>query len=81
MYVGLAAQLPIALLGFLAARALLRVADEAARALAPRPAIASEQRLVADAAPRSRDRPRSPRLRPAGPRTSSLIRPFGSVGN
>jgi len=37
VYVGLAAQLPIALLGFLAARALLRVADGATRALAPRP--------------------------------------------
>jgi hypothetical protein len=34
VYVGLAVQLPIAALAFLAARALLRVADEAARALA-----------------------------------------------
>jgi hypothetical protein len=39
VYVGLAAQLPIALAGFLAARSLLRVADEAAVALAPRPAF------------------------------------------
>jgi hypothetical protein len=39
VYVGLAAQLPIALLGFLAARALLRVADEAAREFVTRPAF------------------------------------------
>jgi len=39
VYAGLAAQLPIALAGFLAARTLLRVADDAARALAPRPAV------------------------------------------
>lgn len=39
VYAGLAAQLPIALIGFLAARALLRVADEAARTLAPRSAF------------------------------------------
>ena len=38
--VGLAAQLPLAALALLAARALLRVADEAARAIAPRPALA-----------------------------------------
>lgn len=38
VFAGLAAQLPIALLGFLAARALLRIADEAVRTLAPRPA-------------------------------------------
>jgi hypothetical protein len=37
VYVGLAAQVPIAVAGFMVARALLRVADEAARALAPRP--------------------------------------------
>jgi hypothetical protein len=36
VYVGLAAQVPIAVAGFMVARALLRVADEAARALAPR---------------------------------------------
>jgi hypothetical protein len=35
VYAGLAAQLPIALIAILAARALLRVADEAARTLAP----------------------------------------------
>jgi hypothetical protein len=35
VYTGLAAQLPIALAAYLAARALLRVADAAARALAP----------------------------------------------
>ncbi len=37
VYAGLAAQLPIAFAGYLAARALLRVADTAARVLAPRP--------------------------------------------
>ena len=41
VYVGLAAQLPIALLGFLVARALLRVADETSRALAVRPAFST----------------------------------------
>jgi hypothetical protein len=40
VYVGLAAQLPIALVGFLTARALVRVADEAARAFAPPPTVA-----------------------------------------
>jgi hypothetical protein len=39
VYVGLAAQLPVALVAFVAARALLRVADEAGRALAQRPAF------------------------------------------
>jgi hypothetical protein len=39
VWVGLAAQVPIALLAFLAARFLLRVADGAALALAVRPAI------------------------------------------
>jgi len=39
VYVGLAVQLPIALSAYLSARALLRVADAAARALAPRPAF------------------------------------------
>jgi hypothetical protein len=37
VFAGLAAQLPIALVGFLAARALLRVADEAVRTLIPQP--------------------------------------------
>jgi hypothetical protein len=37
VFVGLAAQLPIALAGFLVARALLRVTDAAARALQPLP--------------------------------------------
>jgi hypothetical protein len=37
VFAGLAAQLPIALAGYLAARALLRVADEAVCALAPQP--------------------------------------------
>ena len=36
VYAGLAAQAPVALLTYLAARALLRVADEAAETLAPR---------------------------------------------
>jgi hypothetical protein len=40
VYVGLVAQAPIAFLGLVAARALLRVADEAARALAPGRAFA-----------------------------------------
>jgi len=39
VYVGLAAQLPIAVAGFMVARTLLRVADEAARALAPHPSF------------------------------------------
>jgi hypothetical protein len=39
VYAGVAAQLPIALAAYLAARALLRVADAAARALAPHPAF------------------------------------------
>ena len=39
VYFGLAAQLPFALAGYLAARALLRVADAAARAVAPRPSF------------------------------------------
>jgi hypothetical protein len=42
VYVGLAAQLPIALAGFLAARALLRVADEAVRGLVVRPTFAPQ---------------------------------------
>jgi hypothetical protein len=45
VFVGLAAQLPIALLGFLAARALLRVADEAVLTFAPRPSIAVGRKL------------------------------------
>jgi hypothetical protein len=53
VYAGLAVQLPIALAGFLAARALLRAADEAARALAPPPDIglAGESALSAWARP------------------------------
>jgi hypothetical protein len=39
VWVGLGAQLPIALLAYLAARALLRVADEAGLALVARPAL------------------------------------------
>jgi hypothetical protein len=39
VYTGLAAQLPIAVLAYLGARSLLRCADSAARALAPRPAF------------------------------------------
>jgi hypothetical protein len=50
VYVGLAAQLPIALLGFLAARALLRVADEAVRRLAARPVFALRPAPVAQLA-------------------------------
>ena len=37
VYVGLAAQLPIAAIAYVAARALVRVADDAARALSPHP--------------------------------------------
>jgi hypothetical protein len=51
VFAGLAVQLPIAFLGFLAARTLLRVADEAARTFAPRPMVAPRMELVA--APRS----------------------------
>ena len=47
VYVGLAAQLPIALLGFLAARSLLRAVDEAARGLVIRPALALRAASVA----------------------------------
>src|SRR5262249_48670975 len=39
VYVGLAAQVPIAVAGFMVARTLLRVPDRAARALAPRPSF------------------------------------------
>ncbi len=39
VYIGLAAQLPVALAGFLAARSLLRAADEAARGLVVRQAF------------------------------------------
>jgi hypothetical protein len=52
VYAGLAAQLPIALLGFSAARALIRVADDAARRLvhqrviAPRIEVAAASRLL-----------------------------------
>jgi hypothetical protein len=50
VYAGLAAQLPIALLGCLAARALIRVADDAARRLVHQPVIAP--RIEAAAASR-----------------------------
>jgi hypothetical protein len=40
VYVGLAAQLPVALAGYLGARALLRATDEAVRRLVPRPLFA-----------------------------------------
>jgi hypothetical protein len=40
VYAGLAAQLPLAVAAYLAARELLRGADAAARALAPKPAFA-----------------------------------------
>ena len=43
---GLAAQLPIALVGLLAARALLRIADEAAAVLAPRPVFTVGAEIV-----------------------------------
>jgi len=50
VYVGLAAQVPIAALGFLAARALLRVTDEATRALAS-PAVFALERMPLATAP------------------------------
>jgi hypothetical protein len=53
VYAGLAAQLPIALIGFLAARALLRVVDEAVSSLASRPAFS----LAAEIAPPARALP------------------------
>ncbi len=40
VFVGLAAQVPLAAVAMLAARALLRVADDAARTIAPTPAFA-----------------------------------------
>ena len=43
--IGLVAQLPIALLGFLVARALLRAADEVALAFLPEPVLASPVRV------------------------------------
>jgi len=49
VYVGLAAQLPIAFAGFLVARALVRAADEAADALVPRPTFAIRPTPVAAA--------------------------------
>jgi hypothetical protein len=52
VYVGLAAQAPVALLAYLAARALLRVADEATEALAaPRISLAVPQVAVPFPAP------------------------------
>jgi hypothetical protein len=50
VYVGLAAQLPLAFLAYLAARALLRGADAVARALAPRPAFTLRPALVPEPA-------------------------------
>jgi hypothetical protein len=47
VYVGLAAQVPIALVAFLAARALLRVTDAAARALAPTLVLPLRARVLA----------------------------------
>ncbi len=51
VYVGLAAQLPVACVAYFVARALLRLADEAARTLASRPGIVSKARLVASPLP------------------------------
>jgi hypothetical protein len=51
VYVGLAAQLPVAFAGLLVARALVRVADEAAGSLAPRPALTSRPTALAPAVP------------------------------
>jgi len=46
VYVGLAAQLPLGLVGFLVARALLRVVDATARALAPHVAFTLRPALL-----------------------------------
>ena len=51
VYVGLAAQLPVACIAFFVARALLRLADEAALTLAPSPGIVSKAGLVASPLP------------------------------
>jgi len=51
VYAGLASQVPIAFFGFLAARALLRVADEAVSTFAPRPVI--DPRMELDSTPRA----------------------------
>lgn len=53
VYVGLAAQLPVALAGFLAARALVRVADEAAQSLAVGPAFTSRSTWLVPVVPQS----------------------------
>jgi hypothetical protein len=47
VYVGLAAQLPVACIAFVVARALLRLADEVALTLAPRPGVVSRAGLAA----------------------------------
>jgi hypothetical protein len=64
VWVGLAAQLPIAFVAFLVARGLLRVADEAARAIAPRSTF--PLRPVPTAAPWTAPLPVPARL-PCGP--------------
>jgi hypothetical protein len=46
VFAGLAAQLPLALLAYLAARALLRYTDAAARALGPRPVFTLRPALL-----------------------------------
>jgi hypothetical protein len=51
VYVGLAAQLPVVCVAYFVARALLRLADEAARTLASRPGVVSKARLVASPLP------------------------------
>jgi hypothetical protein len=51
VYVGMAAQLPVACVAFFVARALLRLADEVALTLAPRPGIVSRAGLEASALP------------------------------
>jgi hypothetical protein len=51
VYVGLAAQLPVACVAFFVARALLRLADEVALTLTPRPGIVSRAGLVASPLP------------------------------
>jgi hypothetical protein len=51
VYVGLVAQLPVACVALFVARALLRLADEAALTLAPRPGVVSRSRFEASPLP------------------------------
>ena len=73
VYVGLAAQAPVALAAYLAARALLRVADEAAEcSRCSRISLAVPHVALPFPAPLAAPRRRRARLRPARARASSL---------